>query len=101
MTDDVIPLDPEARRREVKPRLAPIPFNQILLGTTAVYLVKDLIPREGLVVVWGPPKGGKTFWTFDLIMHVALGWCSGSPTPDACGSSASTRSACPRSRRRW
>ena len=35
---------------------APIAFKDILLGTSAVYLVKDLIPREGLVVVWGPPK---------------------------------------------
>jgi hypothetical protein len=57
-----------------RPRLAPIPFNEIQLGTSAVYLVKDLIPREGLVVVWGPPKCGKSFWTFDLVMHPALGW---------------------------
>ncbi len=56
-----------------RPRLAPIPFNDIQLGTSAVYLVKDLIPREGLVVVWGPPKCGKSFWTFDLVMHLALG----------------------------
>ncbi len=57
-----------------RPRLAPIPFKEILLGTSAVYLVKNLIPREGLVVVWGPPKCGKSFWTFDLTMHIALGW---------------------------
>ena len=64
----------EAGRPEPKPRLAPIPFNQIQLGTSAVYLVKDLIPREGLVVVWGAPKSGKSFWAFDLVMHLALGW---------------------------
>ena len=57
-----------------RPRLALIPFNQIQLGTSAVYLVKDLIPREGLVVVWGAPKCGKSFWTFDLVMHPALDW---------------------------
>jgi hypothetical protein len=45
-----------------------------LLGTSALFLVRDLIPREGLVVIWGPPKCGKTFWCFDLMMHVALGW---------------------------
>ena len=28
----------------------------------------------GLVVVWGPPKCGKSFWMFDLSMHIALGW---------------------------
>lgn len=38
------------------------------------YLVQGLVPREGLVVVYGPPKCGKTFWTFDLVAHVALGW---------------------------
>jgi AAA domain len=27
-----------------------------------------------LIVVWGPPKCGKTFWVFDLMMHAALGW---------------------------
>ncbi len=57
-----------------KPKLAPIPFKQIQLGTSAVYLVKNLIPREGLVVVWGPPKCGKSFWIFYLVMHIVLGW---------------------------
>jgi AAA domain-containing protein len=36
--------------------------------------VKNLIPRVGLSVAWGPPKCGKSFWAFDLMMHVALGW---------------------------
>ena len=40
----------------------------------ANYLVKGIILLGGLVVVWGPPKCGKSFWTFDLVMHVALGW---------------------------
>jgi hypothetical protein len=38
------------------------------------YCVKGFLPRSGLAVVWGPPKCGKSFWTFDLLMHVALGW---------------------------
>jgi len=25
-------------------------------------------------LIWGPPKCGKSFWAFDLMMHVALGW---------------------------
>ena len=28
----------------------------------------------GLSVIWGPPKSGKSFWAFDLVMRVALGW---------------------------
>ena len=50
-----------------------IRFNAVSLSSSAAYLVKGLIPRGGLVVVWGPPKCGKSFWTFDLAMHVALG----------------------------
>ena len=25
-------------------------------------------------MIWGPPKCGKSFWTFDLAMHIALDW---------------------------
>jgi AAA domain len=32
-----------------------------------------LIPRAGITVIWGEPKCGKSFWTFDAMMHVALG----------------------------
>ncbi len=38
------------------------------------YLVQDLIPRDALVVVWGPPKCGKSFFITDLTLHIALGW---------------------------
>jgi hypothetical protein len=64
-TERVVPL-----RRRV--RL--IPFAELKVGHVSNYLVKGLIPRSGLVVAWGPPKCGKSFWTFDLFMHVALGW---------------------------
>jgi len=37
------------------------------------YLVKGVIPRVGLGVCWGPPKCGKSFWAYDLAMHVACG----------------------------
>jgi hypothetical protein len=38
------------------------------------YCVKGFLPRTGLAVFWGPPKSGKSFFVFDLLMHVALGW---------------------------
>jgi AAA domain len=38
------------------------------------YCVKGFLPRTGLAVIWGPPKSGKSFFVFDLLMHVALGW---------------------------
>ena len=60
-------------REPTRSRLALVPFNEIEMGTSGTYLVKGLIPANGLSVVWGPPKCGKSFWTFDLAMHVALG----------------------------
>src|SRR5262245_63434403 len=59
---------------EHRPRFELLAFDKIALGDEPVYLVKGLIPRTGLIVVWGPPKCGKSFWTFDLVMHIALGW---------------------------
>lgn len=49
-------------------------FRDLMLSTAARWVVEDLIPRESLVVFWGPPKCGKSFFVFDLVMHVALGW---------------------------
>lgn len=66
-TERVVPL-------HKKRRLKLIPFIDLKIGHVSSYLVKGLIPRAGLVVAWGPPKCGKSFWTFDLVMHIALGW---------------------------
>lgn len=57
-----------------EPRFKLTPFSEIKLDTPPAYLIKGLIPRCGLTVIWGPPKCGKSFWVFDLLMHVALGW---------------------------
>jgi hypothetical protein len=56
------------------PRFKLTPFKDVKPDASAPYLVKNLLPRRGLVVVWGPPKCGKSFWTSDLLMHIALGW---------------------------
>ena len=60
-----------AKLRE--PRIKLVPFDSITLGTDRRYLVKGLIPYPGLTIIWGPPKCGKSFWTFDIVMSVALG----------------------------
>ena len=57
-------------RKQAKPRIRLIPFDEIKLGSERRYLVKRLIPRVGLCLAWGPPKCGKSFWAFDLAMHV-------------------------------
>src|SRR5262249_41455532 len=56
------------------PRIKLVPFDQIELGHERPYLIRKLIPRVGVTVVWGAPKSGKSFSTFDMVMHVALGW---------------------------
>jgi len=56
------------------PRFALIPFANLRPGTTPIYCVKGLLPRVGLAVFWGPPKCGKSFKAFDMMLHVALGW---------------------------
>jgi hypothetical protein len=55
-------------------RIKLVRFGEIVLGSERRYLVKGLIPNPGLSLIWGPPKSGKSFWTFDLVMHVAAGW---------------------------
>ena len=57
---------------EDEQRIRLVVFDDIKFGTERRYLVKGLIPRTGLTVVWGPPKSGKSFKVLDLVMHVAL-----------------------------
>ena len=66
--------DDDEPRGDQRPRIKLVPFDEIKIGTDPPSLVQGLVPRVGLTVVWGPPKSGKSFWTFDLCMHVALGW---------------------------
>jgi hypothetical protein len=51
-----------------------VAFDRITFDAAPAYHVKDLLCSTGLIVVWGPPKCGKSFFVFDLVMHVALGW---------------------------
>jgi hypothetical protein len=59
---------PQGRRFEL------IPFDKIAFDTAPAYLIKGIIPRVGLCVFWGPPKCGKSFLVFDMLMHVTLNW---------------------------
>lgn len=56
------------------PQFSLIPFNEISHSTEVNYVIRGLIPREGLILVYGAPKCGKSFWTMDMALHVALGW---------------------------
>ena len=59
---------------EKPPRFKLIPFREILLSTAPAYVVKGLIPRSGLVVIWGPPKCGKSLLGVRSVHAIALGW---------------------------
>jgi hypothetical protein len=49
-------------------------FDEVRLSAGRRWLVRNLVPVVGLFVLWGAPKTGKSFWIFDLAMHIALGW---------------------------
>jgi len=60
---------PQANQR----RFNLTPYSDITLPQGRDYLVKGMVPRQGVVVAWGAPKCGKSFLAYDLAMHVALG----------------------------
>jgi AAA domain len=62
------PRDPNWRRFRLER------FADLQASTAPPYLIRGIIPRTGIVVVWGAPKCGKTFKTHDMLMHVAIGW---------------------------
>lgn len=49
-------------------------FDDLAFVGQGVSMVRGFIPNNAMVVVWGPWKSGKSFWTFDLMMHIACGW---------------------------
>ncbi|CCE04773.1 hypothetical protein BRAS3843_1130004 [Bradyrhizobium sp. STM 3843] len=55
------------------PRFTFTEFGKITWSAEVEHLVYGILPRSGLVVVYGAPKCGKSFWTFDLVMHPARG----------------------------
>ncbi len=48
-------------------------FDDLTLNTNRRDLVKGILPKEGLAVIWGKWKSIKTFWLADILMHVAIG----------------------------
>jgi AAA domain len=49
-------------------------FGDVSVSAERDYLIKGLLPRVGLVLAWGQPKCGKSFWAMDTALHIALGW---------------------------
>jgi hypothetical protein len=57
-----------------KERFKLIRISELPVSKSPAALIAGLIPREGLTVIWGPPKSGKSFVVMDAMLHVALGW---------------------------
>lgn len=56
---------------------APIPY--VLFGNTRpvltnLWLIKGVLPKRGVAVVYGPSGEGKTFVALDLLLHIARGF---------------------------
>jgi hypothetical protein len=69
--DDAPPNGHGQESREYRFKL--IDASELTLNRRGGYLVKNILPAQGLVVVWGAPKCGKSFWILDIAFHVALG----------------------------
>lgn len=58
-------------------RFAFVDDSEFSAGAPMGWIVKGVIPRGELGVIYGPPGSGKTFFALDLAMAIALGeaWC--------------------------
>jgi AAA domain len=66
--------EPSNEQPPKKYRFPLLRFGEMRPATEPDYLVDELIPMEGLVVVYGAPKSGKSLWVLDLALHIALAW---------------------------
>jgi hypothetical protein len=73
-TDDSAP-EQETSKQEPKSRFKIAPSWELQPGTTEQpYLIDELIPAKGIVLLWGPPKCLKSFKVLDMMWHVANQW---------------------------
>jgi AAA domain len=54
-------------------RLELIHFNEVTAGNRQRYLIRDMIPTQALILAYGEPKNGKSFWALDVGWHIAAG----------------------------
>ena len=64
---------PNTDGTSTKPRFVLTRFKDIHWNASVAYLVDDLLPLKGNVLVYGPPKCGKSFWVYDVSMSIARG----------------------------
>jgi AAA domain/Bifunctional DNA primase/polymerase, N-terminal len=65
----------EEPRKERRGRFKFTPSWELRPGAAETpYLVDELIPAKGIVLMWGPPKCLKSFFMLGMMWHVANGW---------------------------
>ncbi len=57
---------------EAKRRFKGVWANDMKPVLTRRDLIKGLIPKNALSVIWGPPSSGKSFMTLDAAIHIAI-----------------------------
>lgn len=82
---DVLPADGQSNDRQEadnrhadlapvkRARFAPMRPDEFLKRKPMQWIVKGVLPRAGLAVVFGASGAGKTFWVFDLVASIARG----------------------------
>jgi RecA-family ATPase len=65
--------DAQAQERIAAKRFPKVWLNDARVDLSAPFVVKQLIPSGGLIVVYGPAGSGKTFEVIDLAGRVAAG----------------------------
>jgi hypothetical protein len=54
-------------------RFKPVQIAEFAAEVVVDWLVRNVLPRRGLGVIYGSSTAGKTFWTLDIIFAVARG----------------------------
>jgi AAA domain len=67
--------NPSAGNKKSAPRFKLLRYCDLRPGVgDQDYLIDELLPVEGIVMVWGKFKCLKTFLMYDMMLHVAKGW---------------------------
>lgn len=80
-TDDFDDLGPPEQQQQVAasaapvkaPRFTPVPPAAFLKRKPGSWIIKGIVPRAGLAVIYGASGSGKTFLTLDMVGAIARG----------------------------
>ena len=62
------------RREDARSKFKLVPFDSIRFDASNEWLIKKLLPQQGVAVLFGQPKSFKSFIALDLALYVACGW---------------------------